>query len=128
MEALGEDWTEADVEAAIARDDPAELLYVPIAVSLAPPGRVWAEQVCLRLARHHNATVRGNAILGLGHLARTFRFLNRSAVQPIIEGGLKDADAYVRGQTEAAADDIEWFLGWILAGREDNLGRPVCRR
>ncbi|MFT3768428.1 MAG: hypothetical protein QM820_23515 [Minicystis sp.] len=127
MGSLSDNWTEADVEAAIARDDPAELLYVPIAVSLAPPGRVWAEHVCLRLARHPNANVRGNSILGFGHLARIFRYLNRSVVQPIIEAGLQDPDAYVRDQADAAADDVEWFLGWVLAGRQDKRGRPVCR-
>lgn len=43
-------WTDADVVRVIARGDPAELLYVPIVVSMDPTGRVWAEQVCLRLA------------------------------------------------------------------------------
>jgi hypothetical protein len=68
MDLFGEEWTQSDVEAIIARGDPAELLYVPIEVSLVPPGRVWAEQVCVRLAKHPNGSVRGNAILGFGHL------------------------------------------------------------
>ena len=128
MRALRDGWTEADVEAVIAHGDPAELLHVPIAVSLAPPGRVWAEQVCLRLARHPNGNVRGNAVLGFGHLARIFRALDRRAVQPVIEAGLQDPDSYVRGQSNAEADDVEWYLGWELAGREDKRGQPVCRR
>jgi hypothetical protein len=116
------------VEAVIARGEPDDLLYVPLVVSLDPPGRVWAEQICLRLACHPSPNVRGNAVLGLGHLARIFRSLHRRTVQPAIEAGLQDRDPYVRGQADAAADDVEWYLGWVLAGREHNRGRPVCPR
>lgn len=123
-----ERWTKADVEAAIARGAPAELLHVPIVVSLDPPGRVWSEQICLRLAGHPSPDVRGNAVLGLGHLARIFRSLHRRRVQPVIEAGLGDPDPRVRAQAGAAADDVEWYLGWVLAGREHNRGRSVCPR
>jgi hypothetical protein len=126
-DALCDNWTEADVEAIIARGDPGELLYIPIHISLNPPGRVWAEQICIRLAGHPDANVRGNAILGFGHLARIFGYLNCRKVQPLIEAGLQDPDGYVRGQADAAADDVEWSLGWVLAGREANRAKPTCR-
>ncbi|WP_437780453.1 hypothetical protein [Sorangium sp. So ce1097] len=116
------------MEAVIARGEPAELLHVPIVVSLDPPGRVWAEQICLRLAAHLSPSVRGNALLGLGHLARIFRSLHRRRVQPAIEAGLRDPDPCVRGQADAAADDVAWYLGWELAGREHDRERPVCPR
>lgn len=128
MGALPDDWTEADVEAVIARRDPEELLHVPIAVSLMPPGRVWAERICLRLSTHPHENVRGNAILGFGHLARIFRSLHRTLVEPLIVAGLNDPSEYVRGQADAAADDVEWFIGWVLPGREYNSGQRVCRR
>ncbi|AUX25687.1 uncharacterized protein SOCEGT47_062360 [Sorangium cellulosum] len=123
-----ETWTKAEVEAVIARGDPAELLYVPLVVSLDPPGRVWAEQICLRLAGHPSPDVRGNALLGLGHLARIFRSLHRRRVQPAIEAGLQDRDPGVRGHASSAAEDVAWYLGWVLAGREHTRGRPVCPR
>jgi hypothetical protein len=119
-------WTQADVEAVLARGDASQLLYVPIVVALDPPGRVWAEQVCLRLASHPNPSVRGNALKGLGHLARIFRSLNRSLVEPVMEAGLLDPDQEVRGKAGDAAGDIEWFLGWIFRGREARRGTPVC--
>jgi hypothetical protein len=122
-----EGWTQGDVDAVIARGDPRELLYVPIVVSLDPPGRVWAERVCLRLAAHPDPNVRGNALTGLGHLARTFRFLNRRMVEGAIQAGLEDTDAGVRGKAGDAAEDVEWYLGWIFRGREDRRFRPVCR-
>ncbi|WP_437734245.1 hypothetical protein [Sorangium sp. So ce1335] len=128
MGPLRDGWTRADVEAVIARGEPAELLHVPLVVSLDPPGRVWAEQICLRLAAHPSPNVRGNALLGLGHLARIFRSLHRRRAQPVIEAGLQDPDPYVRGQAGAAADDVAWYLGWVLAGREHDRGRPVCPR
>jgi hypothetical protein len=105
-------WTEADVEAAIARNDPAELLYAPIVVSMDPPDCEWAESVCVRLAVHPNPRVRANAILGFGHLARTCRKLNKPVVRPLVESGLNDPAPEVRGQAEAAVMDLQTFLGW----------------
>lgn len=106
-----EGWTTADIEAVIARDDPSEVLYAPIVVSLDPPECDWAEAVLVRLAAHPHPQVRANAILGFGHLARTCGRLNEAVVRPIIEQGLSDAAAVRRHATDAASD-IEVFLGW----------------
>jgi hypothetical protein len=125
---LSDGWTEADVEAVIARGDPAELLYVPLVVSHYPPGRIWAESICVRLAQHPDPNVRGNALEGFGHLARLFRALNQRVVQPLIEAGLNDSDEWVRAKAEGAAEDIEWFMGWVFRGREDRRLRPVSPR
>ena len=62
--------------------------------------------------RTEHFSVRGNA--SLGHLARIHRRLDRLAVLPIIEAALLDPHEYVRGQANAAADDIEQSLGWAL--------------
>lgn len=104
-------WTTADVETVVARGEPAELLYVPILVgmSAADCGRAWAERICLDLARHPEATVRGNAMTGLGHIARTCRALEPAALQAIADG-LHDADEWVRSHAGDAADDVELFL------------------
>lgn len=126
MNGLREGWTLADVEAAIVRDDPAELAVAVIWVSLDPPMRIWSEHICVLLSGHRCPRVRGNAILGFGHLARIYRYLNRRLVQPIIEAGLKDSEFVVREQADAAASDVEWYLGWRLFGREDEWRRPTC--
>ena len=107
-------WTEAGVEAVIARDDPNEVLYAPMVVSMDPPDCRWAETVCLRLSSHPHPRVRANAILGFGHLARTCRALNEAAVRPIIEAGLRDETNEVRGSAVSAADDVECYLGWRI--------------
>src|SRR5215216_278390 len=54
---------EAEAEAAIARGDPAELRYVPVAASLHSENLEWAQEICVQLATHPDFTVRGNAIL-----------------------------------------------------------------
>ena len=71
-------WTEADIEAAIERNNPDELLHVPIVVGTNAPAceQSWVEEVCLRLCEHPHFNVRGNAVLGLGHIACTCRELD----------------------------------------------------
>ena len=109
-------WTEADAEAVLARGEPDELLYVPIVAGMnadrCRPG--WAERVCLELARHPNAKVRGNAILGLGHVARTCRKLDIEQAVPLISAALADPSEYVRGQAVAAADDVSIYLHVVV--------------
>jgi hypothetical protein len=103
-----------DVDAALARAQPEELLHVVLAVALHSEDGAWATEVCLQLARHQHVNVRANAILGLGHLARRFRRLAPAALG-VIEDGLRDGNAYVRGQAESAADDAQHFLQWRVS-------------
>ncbi|MFW2341196.1 hypothetical protein [Brevundimonas sp.] len=114
MGPLPPDWTPADIEAAIVENDPEAMPYVPIAVSMGcdEADRAWAEEVCVRLSTHPQEWVRGNAILGFGHLARAFRMLDRATIEPLVRAALADPSPVVRGQAEAAADDIAHFLGW----------------
>jgi hypothetical protein len=107
--------SEADAEAAITRNDPEELLYVPIAVSLHAERFEWAQALCIRLATHPHFNVRGNAVLGFGHLARRFRRIDRAAVEPLVLRALTDSNEYVRGQAAEAVHDLRHFLGWDLA-------------
>ena len=115
---LPDEETMAAVEGAIARDQPDELLHVPIRISLDPPDCAWAQEICIRLAAHPHANVRGNAILAFGHLARTCGALDEARVLPLVESALRDRDDYVRGQADAAAGDVAHFLGWRIAGAE----------
>jgi hypothetical protein len=102
-----------EVDVALERDDPEELLRVVLAVALHSEDDVWAASICVRLSSHRHFNVRGNAILGFGHIARRFGRLDPTA-RGIIEAGLRDADPYIRGQAEAAADDAQQFLRWKI--------------
>lgn len=110
---IPDDWTEADIEAAIERAE--DLHAIPIVVSLHPLDCKWSERICLRLANHSDSQVRANAILGFGHLARVSGELTEATVKPVIEAGLREEQP-VRGQAWAAADDVTHFLGWQISG------------
>ena len=108
----------SDVTAALARNDADELLHVSLVLSMEPPEEEhpgYADKICRELALHPNFNVRGNAILGFGHLARTAGIIWKpKEVRALVEAGLADPDEYVRGQAEAAADDLHFFLKWKL--------------
>jgi hypothetical protein len=103
-----------EIETAIVRDDPEELLYAVLSAALYSDDPVWAEDVCVRLSSHKHFNVRGNAILGFGHLARIHGILTERRVKPIIEAGFRDESSYVRGHADDAADDVELFLKWKI--------------
>ena len=111
-----------EVEAALERDEPAELLRAVLAAALHGEP-VWAAGICARLARHPHVNVRGNALLGFGHLARLHGdpAIDRSTVEPLVEAGLRDPEAYVRGQADAAIGDLEHFLGWRSSSRPNPI-------
>lgn len=73
----------------IADDDP-QLSVMIIAAALEDEDRDFVEATCLRLSTHANDEVRGNAILGLGHLARLFGEVSDSAVA-CVKRGLSDS-------------------------------------
>ncbi len=104
-------------EAALLRDDPFELQELVLDAALDSELREWAEWACTVLARHRNATVRGNALLGFGHLARHFGILDPNRARSLIETGLYSHHEFVRTQAESAADDIDAYLSW-------NVERP----
>jgi len=101
-----------EVESAIAINDPEELLYAVLSAAMYSEDGEWAEDICLRLSSHEHFNVRGNAILGLGHIARIHGDLNELKAKPVIEAALRDENEYVRGHANDAADDVESFLNW----------------
>ena len=107
-----------EVEAVIARGIPEEVLYVPIVVSMEPPDCEWAQEICISLASHEHFNVRGNAILGFGHLARTCRRLDLPRVLPLVSAALKDESEYVRGHAIDVVGDIKHYLKAAVPGHE----------
>ena len=106
---------EAEVAAAIAADDPEVLLHAVLSAALYGEPH-WAAEVCAQLATHAHFNVRGNALLGFGHLARLHGgiALQRTIVEGLLRAGLEDGHPYVRGHAGAATDDVAHFLGWRL--------------
>ena len=106
--------TEADVRAAVARNDPQELLIAVLSAALYSEDREFASGLCIHLAKHEHFNVRANALLGLGHIARIDRKLDKNAVGAV-QAGLQDDHEYVRGQAENAKDDFDQYLGWKIS-------------
>jgi hypothetical protein len=106
--------TRIEVETAIDRDDPHELSMAVLSAALHSNEPEWAQQICLCLSRHANNTVRGNAILGFGHIARIHRTLDREKVEPALMRALSDPDEYVRGHARDAVDDVAHYLNWKI--------------
>jgi hypothetical protein len=100
-------WTDDEIRTVLERGDINVLHYVPLVVSMNPTSRVYAEQVCIRLAAHSEPSVRGNAMEGFGHIARIFRSLNKRRIEPIVDAGRADENDWVRGKAEDTADEIE---------------------
>jgi len=105
--------TEREVQEALARNAPDELQLVALAVALHEPDADRAFATCARLAEHPDLGVRGNAMLGFGHIARRHRRLDERAL-PMIEAGLQDSAAWVRGQADSAAEEVQTLLGWEI--------------
>jgi hypothetical protein len=96
----------------LERDDPVELIDWIVEFAGESGDRELAENCCVRLARHRNAMVRGNALLGFGHLARRFGRLDANRVKRLVETGLHDGSDYTRQQARSAAEDLKTFLAW----------------
>lgn len=102
------------IEAVVRHGPLDDLRWLPIGLSLDPPEGVDVEGLCLRLSRHGDAWVRGNALTGLGHLARVTGELDPERVRPALKAGLKDDSGIVRVRAEDAISDVRIFLGWKL--------------
>ena len=100
------------VEQALREGVAETLLRVVIAVSMYDADWDYAQDLCVRLSSHPHFNVRGNAVLGFGHIARVHRQLDRALVQPIIQAALRDESDYIRGQAVSAMDDTAFFLKW----------------
>jgi len=87
-----------------------------VAVALHSSDQASIENLLVRAAGSASALIRGNALLGFGHVARRFGSLSRAA-EPLICAGLVDPDPYVRGHANSAADDVAHFLGWRPSAR-----------
>lgn len=96
---------------AISQNEPAELSRAVLSIARYSDDRQFAEDLCVRLTVHANASVRGNAVRGLGYLACGSPE-RAEHLKVLIEKALRDEDTYVRGQAESAAHAVEQMLQW----------------
>jgi len=106
-------YSKTEIEKALANNDVDKLLFIVLSVALYSDDFEFAENFCIQLSNHEHFNVRGNAILGFGHLARIHGKLNENKIKPIIENALKNENEFVRGQADSAKEDTEFFLKWM---------------
>lgn len=104
--------TMTEVEEALRKGNPCELLYVPLSAALYLEDSGFAERMCCDLTAHSHFNVRANAFLGLAHIARIHGELEQKTVKPLILRGLADLHVFVRGHASDAKEDLEHYLGW----------------
>lgn len=104
-----------------------DLRWLPIGLSLDPPDGVDVQSLCLRLSRHEDIWVRGNALMALGHLARVTGELDPERVKPVLMAGLKDESDRVCGCAADAISDIRIFLGWKFRHTRPRARPPAPR-
>ena len=104
-------YSKREVEEAIQKNNPDKPLRIAISVAMLSNDGKWAEEICLKLAVHDHYNVRGNAILGFGHIARINGELNYKKHLSFVTKALTDDNSYVKGQAHDVADDIKHFLG-----------------
>ncbi|ROT94145.1 hypothetical protein EB810_13830 [Altererythrobacter sp. FM1] len=114
-----------------------DLRVLPIALSMDPPEGVDVERICLDLAFHKDAWVRGNALTAFGHLARVLGKLDKqSRIKQILETSLSDEEPLVCRRAGDAISDIETFLGWRFQKKKPaplprvprNISTKACYR
>lgn len=107
-----EHYTQAEIDKAVKENNADRLLLMVLSVALYSDDQEYAENFCVQLSNHEHFNVRGNAILGFGHIARIHRKLNEKRVKPIIKNALKDENEYVSGHANDVVDDTKHFLKW----------------
>lgn len=117
--------SKSEINAAI-RDNLVEKLEIAVlSAALNSGDGIWAEKVCFKLVNHSDPTVRGNALLSLGHIARIHGKLDRKRAIKTLEAALNDEDEFVRGHAEDALEDVQHFVNKQAV---DRLGRKRLAR
>ncbi|WP_233500621.1 hypothetical protein [Paenibacillus antibioticophila] len=113
-----EEYSDQEIEEMLERQEVEELMYLSLSVGMYHHNWKFAQDICLRLAQHENPIVRSNAIMGIAHVARTKRKLDKRLVKPIVLKELRE-NKENKGTILDAISDINLFLKWNLAKKHN---------
>lgn len=77
----------------------------------------FAQLMCIELLKEDNEIIRGNAVIGLAHIARRFKKLDKRIVKPYLLRELRE-NVECRDLIVEAIDDINMYLKWNIANRK----------
>lgn len=78
------------------------------------PDYGFAQSMCIQLLQTEDEIVRGNAIIGLAHIARRFGKLDKRVVKPYLLRELRE-NVKCKDFVADAIYDINMYLGWNIA-------------
>jgi hypothetical protein len=102
--------TRAELDAALGRDDPGALQEMVIAVTSLSDDQTQATDLVRVLVNHRDEYVRGNAVLGIGYIARRFGSVPPD-LSAAVRAAARDPSDHVSGHAMSAADDLSIFAG-----------------
>jgi hypothetical protein len=103
------EYSSDDVQSSLARGSVQEVAEMLVGITLNQSSYEFAYPVVSRCAASDDPSVRGTAILCLGHLARIHGAIDAHPMIEQVCAGLCDSDEWVRGQASNAVDDISMF-------------------
>ncbi len=96
--------------AVLASGDIKAICRMMVGLAYHDPDWRWVQGHCLRLSSHDESQLRYISAICILHLARIHKKLDLDEVRPMLLRLTTDSDWYVRGATEDAIGDIEWFM------------------
>lgn len=82
------------------------------------PDYGFAQSMCIQLLQMDDEIIRGNAVIGLAHIARRFRKLDKRVVKPYLLRELRE-NVRCRDLTVNAINDINLYLGWNIGNKRN---------
>lgn len=70
----------------------------------------FVQEIMVMYSEHEDASIRGTAILCLGHSAKVYKKINKELVLYIINQGLQDESRFVQEQSRLALDNIKKYI------------------
>ena len=116
--AQGKQYTNESVLQILKNGSDEEKADLAIALGFDCPDYGFAQSMCIQLLQIENECIRGNAVIGLAHIARRFRKLDKRVVKPYLLRELRKNEQ-CRDLIAEAISDINIYLGWNIANRHD---------
>ena len=98
----------------------AEIAELAIAIGFDCPDFGFAQSMCIQLLQTEDEVIRGNAVIGLAHIARRFRKLDKRVVKPYLLRELRE-NVKCRDLIADAINDINLYLKWNIGKRTGGL-------